>query len=886
MSTDSAALTALARITKTELRFFELVELKFSGQTTKRVFLCVGKHALYFVRRNLCSRFPSESGGEIYYAHVEQLVIDEDSTSDFVVVMKAGGHPAEWQADSLYVSSEHRSMLLDYIQVAWQTDHMWRFGRGKTLPLVYEQLNPRGRPQGVLQVLPWKGYKVINHNGYSLFVPDSFEQERVKGRPQEKETRGTISFVDEKRGMELNVHVLPVVPLRELEVDAGGNEHLRWLADQYKQATTSHVKSAITMRDSYYVKRSNLAHDIAQWTGWELSLKGSNVAIATVLMRRQYLPPLMDTAQDMSVSVLRKVTFEDDDYSREAEKQEELLQEARAAADSLAPLVRNCTQYQTLYREMIQAKLDALLFSGESMSWIKRMLGLRPAMEGKARVFLKSILKMLQDESALNNPDLMTDIDGGPIIVATVQDPMALAHEMMMQVPGVETTGPEDPALNSWQVRLARYLAYCVDGGMLGTAFTLEDLCSVGLVSESCLVTMTQIIQFLLHIRNKDMTRPYRMMSAYDLLHEPHYQDYAFSNIVMQVLLELGWLQQSLNAASPGHHHDSKAKPGHANIDMTVDYAQFLAQMLLIDAASANLKAAVCHDLLRSLSLGSKGGEQPMQVHFPVLLPALVEALRTGNVYLKTYTTATLVSMSAGLDLAKNTLMALGIAPICSEHLRWKDDGLIQYTLALLTNLTKSLHHRLTIKECGIVEGLMELMFLMHMTDKGLILAELASVIGQLCNDDDIWKVIQDPSYKVIERTVGIFHRAQTASKLRSKAMFALKQICSNPAATEHKREVSRQIMPTVVADLGRMATGGADVRLDLDNAANAILLLLCLSSVADIKMAICEQGLMDIIMKLMDTTMGTLDSTRERLLQLHDRLHEAQERAAMLVSR
>merc|ERR1712232_638551 len=102
------------------------------------------------------------------------------------------------------------------------------------------------------------------------------------------------------------------------------------------------------------------------------------------------------------------------------------------------------------------------------------------------------------------------------------------------------------------------------------------------------------IMRFLLHIRHKDMSKPLRVpfMSCFDLLHETDYQEYTFNNQVMQILLELSWIQKNMKAtdgqaqAPPGKGNNGKSN------DMSIDYARFLAQLLMMDSATANLKAA------------------------------------------------------------------------------------------------------------------------------------------------------------------------------------------------------------------------------------------------------------------------------------------------------
>merc|ERR1740121_90495 len=96
---------------------------------------------------------------------------------------------------------------------------------------------------------------------------------------------------------------------------------------------------------------------------------------ATIFLRREYLPPLLDTAQDIFITLMCPKRVLDEGNITE----DELLSEARLAADTMSPIVQRCTTPQILYRFVIQAKLDALLFSEDAMTWIKSALGLSPA---------------------------------------------------------------------------------------------------------------------------------------------------------------------------------------------------------------------------------------------------------------------------------------------------------------------------------------------------------------------------------------------------------------------------------------------------------------------------------------------------------------------------
>merc|ERR1712084_158004 len=79
-----------------------------------------------------------------------------------------------------------------------------------------------------------------------------------------------------------------------------------------------------------------------------------------------------------------------------------------------------------------------------------------------------------------------------------------------------------------------------------------------------------------------------------------------------------------------------------------------------------------------------------------------------------------------------------GIIPLCVQQLKKKDDDLTLYTLFLLVNLTKTPHHRAIVVRAGGVPLLVDILTSSYQNlRKQKILTEVASVLGQLCNDRD-----------------------------------------------------------------------------------------------------------------------------------------------------
>jgi len=612
----------------------------------------------------------------------------------------------------------------------------------------------------------------------------------------------------------------------------------------YKQHIAEQQQQAAVIRNAFYLKKMNIVNDLASWTGWELLLKSETHALACVLFRRQYVPPLLDSAQDMSVTVKCPMHLLNEGKLTD----EDLVLEAHLIADSMSAAVKNCTAYPNLYRDMIQAKLDALLFSEDATKWIDNMLGLRPKCEEDARSFITSILKMLQDENALNMPDLLSKTGG-----KMNPEPMSIPRKLKDQEMETFKDSPtRDATVNAFFARVARYFASTLDGGLLGSDFTLQDVTGAFLITHISQQKQHDIIHFLLHIRPRNMELPFDpQMTISRMLQSTSFNDYTFNDRVMQALLELNWVEKCL-ANTTGDSGMSKP------------YAKFLALLLVSKFVSTSLKAAICRQIISA---------QQNQPHYSILIPALMETMVQGNLYLTTYCTVTLVNLSRGQELVKNMLVSRGIAQICVDQLKSTDDDLTQYTLVLLTNITKSMHHREAINRHGVGPVLIDLLINSYAKpDKKRVLTELASVIGQLCNDEGTRKALSGPETSTVNCFLETFKRAGPALKLKSKVMFALKQLCVNN--TKDRDKVGSKVVQVIVEDFHKLAASPAT--MDIDFSMNAILLLLLLSlSMGNCKI-MHKHDFSSLVPKLMMTKLWSLESARDKLTQLEQRVSHA----------
>lgn len=873
MSTDRLALAALERKTKAELQYFELVEIFLLDTTRQHCFLCVGRNAMFLVCRNLSSLFPNETAGEVLYIHIEHLVEDTDTCTQLLLVLSEKRNPAR-QSEELLVVCEHRVRLRDHLKAAWQTERLSRTSRLGELPFTRKELPRMTLPE--LRVQPFPAYQAFFHEGYRFFLKGSADPtEAMDGFVDTASNLHSASvgtYVDEEREFTFTIQVQE--PQQLMYLENSGSEHVRWVAMRLKNSIAQQLNSAIVVRNAFYCKKMNLASDIASWTGWEMMLKSDTQARVVILLRRQYLPPMVDSAQDIFVSLTcPKRVLEQGSNITDAM----LLGEARLAADSVSPMTPRCTVHQTLYRDMIQAKLDTLLYGDDAMEWIKGALGLQvePTLEREARTFMKSIFKILQEESALPSPDLLQLIGED---IHHEKDPMDVCRRLWQnRLEELKTVqghaNEQDPVLNAWYARVARYFGYCLNGALLGPRFTLVDLVGQFIVTPLSQQKIDNVVHFLIHIRPKDLSMNFVNQPIRHLIHDPNlFQRNTFNDRVLQSLIELKWICKALDRQGS----DADASVGHSGAadNLSLDYTRFLVWLLESEVASINLKSAVCRQL----------NEVKKLEHTSIICRALMHVLSQPNLHLKTYAVVTLANIVAHNESVKTQILKLGIIRKCNDSLRSSDDDLMYYSLVLMTQLSKNADNLDAMHKQDFHKSAMALLEKTPaLPSKWPLLAELAGVIGQLCNRPEMWEAMCQHASKPVEKLVTTFQGAlkePAASRLRSKVMFALKSFCdpSKELAAE-KRALVLPIVREILSELKNLAQ--PSTKMDMDFATHAVLLLGSLVKSGKVLEFLAKNKAHEVLTLLNTTELGTNDTTRDRLQRLLRRFEDELARLA-----
>ncbi|CBZ56160.1 conserved hypothetical protein [Neospora caninum Liverpool] len=876
---DQAVLLALSSLCGSSVRYVDLVLLTYM-ERQKKLYLAVGAQALFLVRRDWTRVL---TGGEILYGMIKQVVDDEASEMDIVLLLDADELSRKqnkvWNAaEPLTITTINKALLLQWLEVAWSADFMLRKGRLGVFPKYLGKMSDEEQKNQ---------FPAVQYDSYSFFLHREFED-----RSGGAETLQTGTYLD-GRGVEVSVSFEPPINVQCLE--QLGRDNIRHVAVSWKKALLESDFQTQLLRSQPYIKKMNLCDDPASWSGWQLWVRTETHTIVCIILRRSYFPPMMDLSQDMTI--LFRISYEDQKAYNVRDL--DFLKEAEFAADSLAPIA----QTHSWLREILQAKLDALIYQPEQYQWFALHLKMHPKWIAHARMFLKSILALLYKEGVLADAELL-DLVGEHVEV--VEDPMTVAHELIRQGEGLdpvidskisgailavrnarkEASGPrkagapedtvsevgdremnedeEEAALldsdlepqeiiayHRWSMRVSQYLAYCIDEGVLGYKFCLADLSeAIGLVSQAADRKLREIFAFILHLRPKNMILRWSAESLRHAKTTLKKRDYIFNDRVFVPLVECGFMAKLFSKGEEAAYLD-------------------LLRVLLLGATSLGLKTALCRQILKAS--GDRREKQSSEALYTVV-PALVNVLRNkanisarSTVPLLNLALSALVNLSAGDARVKEILLETDVYHAIVFVLKTKEDSLMLPCVQLSVNLTKTGAHRQAFISSGAFNLLLDLLMAQYSSlyfHKQKLLACVAGLLGQLANEPKVSQDMVD-NYPVLDCLLYMFHAADTTIEFRSKVVFGLKQLSQGRWHVQQR--VGKHCIQTLVTELRESGSY-------VDYSATVLVLLQVLSDFKPNCFDMKAAGIHDAFEYLLART--KVDSIYTRIAGLQERIN------------
>ena len=462
-------------------------------------------------------------------------------------------------------------------------------------------------------------------------------------------------------------------------------EDLRFYCEEYAhQLMAEEVYWVIS--SNMYLKRSNMNADKASWSGWEVHIRTNKQDVLVILMRRKYIPPIMDSFTDTFFIIYGK-----EKTKSEIEKlgmalnfpdTEKTLKTLRDAADSMHFI----TTINKIYTMIVQEKANALLLDEEAFAFYQYKLKIKPKGIIFAICFMESIFKSLSrfDKAAyehlhkvLNSrysSEMMNPKNKSLIAdLRSKSQPTEVADKYNSS--GINAKSSDDTVGRNWRFKISKYIAYCVDGGLLSGQFTIVDILKILPSLEQDTNTkeiMMKVLDYLLYLTPEKEDHQYERLNvkAQRMVTKG---GYIYNQKVMRILLEQGYIEREL---------------------LTQDQPQLFPNFLIHlmrTTTSLHLKSSICRQIIQSQADVKKNNTMTdiIKNAFKQMVSPMTELYKYANKHIAELSAVALVNLASGSASkdTKQVIMQEGGAKIAVVYLECKHEGLLLYTMHLISYL-------------------------------------------------------------------------------------------------------------------------------------------------------------------------------------------------------
>lgn len=656
-------LKGLQRVTQAPVRYFTQIEhlgVDPAGQEfVDNLIICLGEHGFFIVNRTM-----DKLRGEVAYTHIEKISEQKDKKRDPNVIQLelSPNRSPSIPARVTFVTSS-KEVFMKHLRCYWQTDYMWRLNKVATLKIMKENIPTKRKAVSAasmpLVIEPRKNFKREPFMGYYFFLSHIFTSHKLQD-----EWQGKIEDAE----VTLSIEVSDLQPAESMKTD------LRNKAEA-KAVILADGGPFWYIVNQIHIKKCNLSGDMASWRGWlvntrsQMERDGRTVSkeIAVLIMRRKYIPPLMDTGQDITITLISD------------QIQTNLVPIIADLGDSFHTFPDN----NAPHTEVIERKMQSLLLDEEGYRYYTTHLGFKLSYMTQIQTLIYSLLKILNRN---NTDDSLKALDKKirdqfPTI-APVEDVMEIIKAIEDEV------GSSQPlAKRSWQQKLARYLAYCLDGGIYYGQFTISTIISpivTGQIRDRKDINqLRRLAGFLLHLRKVNQNYEYHELSNQlkdmkfqDELNSQVEDDY-FNEKVMIIMLEEEFIQRELEMSGDF----DKMEP-------------LLTYFLGSRSSSIDLKCAACRYVIGVYA--SKADN----ISLKFVLPQLMECIKSNSAKLATLASTAIVNMTRSNEQVKRELLTEeNFLDILRTQLTTPNQSLLINLLRAFSNMTTNSTYRKFIGE-------------------------------------------------------------------------------------------------------------------------------------------------------------------------------------------
>ena len=614
------------------------------------IILCLGEHSMFLLDQGMQRLL-----GEIFYAHITRVVEQGESKGpeDVMRIELNEDRPAGVPAKITLISSE-KSILLKHLRCYWETDYIWRLSKIAVLRVDQDRIDLKKFKAKVkdtkskdIYIYPSNSSMKDDQKGYCYFFPNFLRKTALLG---------------EYEGHEENVNY-------ELKVRIEESKQLEYIRDDLRSKAETLAEEQLDDKESYcylknapYMKKMNLVVDLASWKGWEIVLKAKDIYIALIILRRKFIPPLMDSGQDF-VFIAKGGLL------------------SRSICSEPANSIYTKAISNEYYSIILRQRCEALIMDEESANFYQLNLNITPESIKLAQRFIFSILNIMEaNNQKSEHKDVWNELKKIPGVADKAEKPEEVIEIFMQK----SKAPPKSQGYMKWCEKVCRYLAYALDGGLFHCKFTLEDVVDSvmggGLKEIQQLSCLKKCIKQLLHVRkitehserqNEDLYEPITGLLKECANRRNESKKWAFNEKVMIGLVESGYLQRELDIS------------GDVNV-----YPNLLIYLLQSPWSSIELKSVICRVTVRIDDLNEYSIFKP-------LIPYFLDVFSGKNYSLASQAAVSLINLSFNNRENKQNLFRS--LQVIIKRLTTKDQKLLSYAILLLTNLASEPSRRKVI---------------------------------------------------------------------------------------------------------------------------------------------------------------------------------------------
>ncbi|EKX73127.1 conserved hypothetical protein [Theileria equi strain WA] len=730
----------LSSMVSDRVRHYELV--KITIHTSKRkLYILVADRGIYLVTYSLSGILED---GKIPYSNVKNVALDESKTKVVIELNESIIKHEEGNLGiySMEIETPNHVLLYDKIKIAVDTNIMIQ---------KFEE-SPEEEPITIVDehtILPFNGYKKMTFGGYFFFVRDTFRDTTLKTLYNTR--------IEDDRGVTISIHVRDPNPIHHLEMEDPCDLYMysRGFLNEVililsKDKKNTHVPECNILRDEIYYKKMKLNNDIATWSCYHILVQMEKKVVAFFILRRLYIPPLLDMCQDISIRF--DLTLEENSKTSVTEWWNEFCLTVNSFTANSQKFIWN--------KDLIQMRVDNLRFRSPMYSFLKNNYGIMPSYYKLIRGFIASTLKLLPP----NVVDQSTIVKLEDPLSFSTDEPMEYIYKIVSQLFGVgssKVTHSRKTLINNFTMRLADYISFCIDELILGKEISLSLLIrDVRSMDQNSRKKLHSILVFLMHFRSLDFTVDYspkifeNIIDTYKRNGNFDWKRVTFNHFSVSRFLEDGYISVLFDDMDPRK--------------FTWDPYILLMSSLLETFNSYTIHKRIFRKMLEL--------PMPIPTTFLPLVPSFVHILQNNLHNSKTtpLLLSLLINFSYHSDELKESMMASNIAPTVIHYLLDEGDS-VPLTLKLMTNLTKKKAHQDSFTQAGAISNIVLALKAYYKVNRDIV-AYAAGVIGQLSNSSKF----SDKLDYIADVMIYTFHTGAGSRENFEKILFCLRKIVVN----------------------------------------------------------------------------------------------------------